>query len=49
MIFLYYWELRRAGKEEEQAWGPSFQSGNDIYRVVMRMPRGGGWDGGRRW
>lgn len=45
MTFLYYWELMRAGKEEEQAWSPCFPCGNN--RVVMRMPREVGGSGRR--
>lgn len=40
MIFLvYYWELWREGRDEEQAWGPCFQPGNKLS-VVLRTVTG---------
>lgn len=36
MIFLFYWELRRSGEYEEQAWGPCFQQGSNSESVSRR-------------
>lgn len=43
MIFLFCWELRRAGEYEEQAWGPCFEHGSNS-ECILRMPCGdSGW------
>lgn len=42
MMFLLYWGLGRAGENEEQAWGPCFQHGNNGERMVLRTPCGDG-------